>query len=100
MEFCAETPANLLEEIIIVDDGSKTPLETLVSDYMKSRCKVKFRRHEDTLGLMVAKQTGGDAAEGEFVGFFDCHVKPLTGWETKPIELMRENRRRIITPAV
>jgi len=37
-------------------------------------------RHDSTMGLMVAKQTGGDAALGEFLGFFDCHVAPNVGW--------------------
>ena len=45
-------------------------------------CCVFLRdRHEKTMGLIAAKKTGGDAAAGDVVVFFDCHVKPRDGWD-------------------
>jgi len=38
-------------------------------------------RHEKTMGLIAAKKSGGDAALGDVIVFFDCHVKPRDGWE-------------------
>ena len=29
---------------------------------------------------MIAKQTGGDAASGTYIGFYDCHVAPAQDW--------------------
>ena len=33
------------------------------------------------MGLIAAKKSGGDAALGDVIVFFDCHVKPRDGWE-------------------
>ena len=33
-------------------------------------------RHEEAKGLIGAKRTGGNAAVGDIIVFFDCHVKP------------------------
>lgn len=70
------TPADVLREIVIVDDGSDPPLKTLFSDEDEARFKVKWVRHEQFTGLINAKQKGGDAATGDILVFFDCHVKP------------------------
>lgn len=33
------------------------------------------------MGLIAAKKSGGDAALGDVIVFFDCHVKPRDGWD-------------------
>lgn len=51
-------------------------------DCQSFQCPSIFgRRHNKTLGLIAAKKTGGNAALGDVVVFFDCHVKPRDGWE-------------------
>ena len=70
------TPAERLEEIIIVDDASDPPLERFAA---ADTYKVRFLRHDEPRGLIGAKKTGADAARGGIVVFFDCHVKPARG---------------------
>eukprot|EP00408_Alexandrium_pacificum_P005506 CAMPEP_0171229518 /NCGR_PEP_ID=MMETSP0790-20130122/38922_1 /TAXON_ID=2925 /ORGANISM="Alexandrium catenella, Strain OF101" /LENGTH=378 /DNA_ID=CAMNT_0011695701 /DNA_START=58 /DNA_END=1194 /DNA_ORIENTATION=+ len=52
------------------------------------------------MGLMVAKQTGGDAATGEFIGFFDCHVAPNRGWHAELIQKLQAHPRRLVVPTI
>ena len=57
--------SQVLREIIVVDDGSEPPLEQQwprAAEY-----KVRFIRHNTTRGLMMAKQSGGDAAKGDVI---------------------------------
>jgi len=97
--FCDRTPENVLHEIIVVDDGSEPPLFSLLLD-VDQRCKLRVLRHRDTMGLMIAKQTGGDAATGEFIGFFDCHVAPNRIWHQEMIDVLRGGPRRMAVPTI
>lgn len=97
--FCDRTPSDILEEVIVVDDGSMPPLEHLLID-IEFRCRVRVLRHSKTLGLMVAKQTGGDAAIGEFIGFFDCHVAPNVGWHRELMSILQLKPRRLAVPLI
>lgn len=97
--FCDRTPLDVLQEIIVVDDGSEPPLENILKA-VDQRCRLRILRHQDTLGLMIAKQTGGDAALGEFIGFFDCHVAPNRGWHEELIKLLQASPRRLVVPTI
>lgn len=99
------TPASDLLEVIVVDDGSKKPLSEVFSDAGMSeaergRVGIRILRHPQTLGLMVAKKTGGDAARGGLIVFFDCHVAPQPRWEEEIKELILANPRRMVVPAI
>lgn len=103
--FCDRTPQDILAEIVVVDDGSEPPLRHLFeSDSRKfledPRCKVKIIRHDITIGLMAAKLTGGKAATGDVIGFFDCHVAPQMNWEREILEKVQANPRRMVVPAI
>eukprot|EP00929_Paragymnodinium_shiwhaense_P104737 TRINITY_DN69431_c0_g1_i1.p1 TRINITY_DN69431_c0_g1~~TRINITY_DN69431_c0_g1_i1.p1 ORF type:complete len:778 (-),score=178.88 TRINITY_DN69431_c0_g1_i1:44-2377(-) len=97
--FCSRTPAEVLQEIIVVDDGSEPPLEPLLA-HVKPACRLRVLRHQDTMGLMIAKQTGGDAAKGEFIGFFDCHVAPNEGWHRELMSVLSAGPRRLAVPMI
>jgi len=99
MSFCNRTPMDVLQEIIVVDDGSDQPLSVLLAS-VAGRCKVQVLSHKKTMGLMVAKRTGGDAAVGEFIGFFDCHVSPNQGWYSEVIALLQASPRRLVVPTI
>eukprot|EP00747_Dinoflagellata_sp_TGD_P143545 gnl/TRDRNA2_/TRDRNA2_176405_c1_seq2.p1 gnl/TRDRNA2_/TRDRNA2_176405_c1~~gnl/TRDRNA2_/TRDRNA2_176405_c1_seq2.p1 ORF type:complete len:528 (+),score=76.65 gnl/TRDRNA2_/TRDRNA2_176405_c1_seq2:63-1646(+) len=99
------TPADRLQEIIVVDDGSAT---TMADEFTKGgldestrqQKKIKIIRHKETLGLMIAKKTGGDAAVGDILVFFDCHVSPQPNWHIELSQLIDENPRRMVVPAI
>jgi len=95
------TPQEVLLEIVVVDDGSSPPLTDAVlgaADLQKYRVRVV--RHEVAVGLIGAKKAGGDAAKGDLIVFFDCHVAPQPGWYKSFLRLSAENYRRIIVPVI
>jgi glycosyltransferase involved in cell wall biosynthesis len=60
-------------EMIVVDDGSPTPVEEELSLSLSSssRSTVQFIRHEENQGANAARNTGIRAATGEYVAFLD-----------------------------
>lgn len=95
------TPTDVLHEIVVVDDGSSPPLsETHLNEEVRQKYKVLIKRHEQTVGLIGAKQTGGDAATGDIIVFFDCHVAPQPKWHQDFLELIAENYRRMVIPQI
>ena len=94
----AATPPDILHEIIVVDDGSTPPLAPTFPD--AASYKVRIVRHEATLGLIGAKKTGGDAATGDIIVFFDCHVKPAAGYWEPFVAHVAENYRRVVVPTI
>lgn len=53
-------------EIIVIDDGSKDDSAKIISQY-----PVKLIAHEKNRGLSAARNTGIDAAKGEYIHFMD-----------------------------
>lgn len=96
--FCERTPREALQEVLIVDDGSSPPISQKL-DGLRD-CPYRIIRHEKPWGLMIAKQTGGDAAKGKHIGFFDCHVAPERGWHKEIIELLEAKPRRLVVPMI
>ncbi|CAJ1353419.1 unnamed protein product [Effrenium voratum] len=100
------TDKTILKEIIVVDDGSRPPLKTQMSAQLLEGGvgvpKMRIVRHEQTLGLISAKKSGGDAATGDVVVFFDCHVSPRKGWEHAFLKQMRRknDHRTIVVPTI
>lgn len=95
------TPQSILREIIVVDDGSSPPLETThLTEDVRAQYRVRVIRHAETVGLIGAKKDGGDAATGDIVVFFDCHVAPQPGWHRSFLGLIAENYRRIVVPVI
>jgi len=94
-------PPEKLHEIVVVDDGSNPPLSaTHLTPAVQQQYKVKLLRHEETIGLIGAKKTGGDAATGDIVVFFDCHVGPQPDWYKDFFQLIGENYRRMVVPQI
>lgn len=99
------TKAAVLKEIIVVDDGSKPELELKLPPELQpggTGPPVRLIRHNATYGLIKTKQTGGDAAEGDVIVFFDCHVKPRDGWEDAFIRQMTRagDHRTVVVPTI
>eukprot|EP00929_Paragymnodinium_shiwhaense_P018992 TRINITY_DN1308_c0_g4_i1.p1 TRINITY_DN1308_c0_g4~~TRINITY_DN1308_c0_g4_i1.p1 ORF type:complete len:423 (+),score=74.89 TRINITY_DN1308_c0_g4_i1:164-1432(+) len=95
------TDPNLLLEIIVVDDGSNPPLsQTHMNEDFQKKWKTRVLRHERTIGLIGAKKTGGDHAQGDILVFFDCHVAPQKDWYKSFKSLIAENYRRMVVPQI
>lgn len=71
------TPARLLREIIIVDDGSERQREnfTVVDEQLIIQLRLPRQ-----LGLMQARLAGAKQARAEVLVFLDAHVEVTRGW--------------------
>ncbi|CAE8701281.1 unnamed protein product, partial [Polarella glacialis] len=105
------TKPHRLKEIIVVDDGSIPPLSLTLPQPLRllrggfepgPGLPVRLIRHNKTRGLIAAKKTGGDAAEGDVIVFFDCHVKPRDGWEDAFLKQMHRagDHRTMVVPTI
>lgn len=56
-------------ELIVVDDGSTDNTEEVVKSFRDSR--ISFIRHERNRGVSAARNTGINAAQGEYIAFND-----------------------------
>lgn len=95
----AATPPEVLHEIIVVDDNSDPPLESIWTRNA-DEYKVKFVRSNVTLGLIDAKHQGAEVATGDIIVFFDCHVKPALGYWEPFVREIADNPKRVVVPAI
>jgi len=94
-------PEEILQEIVVVDDGSQPPLaESYLDESVRTKYRVILVRHDETQGLINAKKDGGNTATGDVIVFFDCHVAPQKGWHSHFLGLIAENYRRIVVPVI
>ena len=68
--LCAQSYVNI--EIILVDDGNETELETLLPENLKHNKRIRIIRHEKNCGLSSSRNTGLEYSKGEFVLFWDA----------------------------
>jgi glycosyltransferase involved in cell wall biosynthesis len=58
-------------EIICVNDASTDRCSEILREYADKDKRVRVINHEKNAGMSVARNTGLDAAEGEYIGFSD-----------------------------
>jgi mycofactocin system glycosyltransferase len=64
--------------IIVVDDGSSTPIER--DDFAGAHTGIEVLRHVQSKGPAAARNTGLAACKTGFVAFLDSDVVPRRGW--------------------
>ena len=74
-------------EIIVVDDGSTQPLNSLENKYND----LIVIRHPTNLGAAIARNTGINAAKGSFVAFLDSDDTWYEDKLTNQLQFMLEN---------
>ena len=65
-------------EVIVVDDGSKTPLDEIVVP-LKDKINVNLLRQANA-GPATARNKGAEIAQGEFLAFTDDDCQPAPDW--------------------
>ncbi|CAJ1348330.1 unnamed protein product, partial [Effrenium voratum] len=91
----------ILEEIIVVDDGSTPPLsQDFLTEKFRKKYPLTLVRHEEAIGLMGAKSAGAAEARGDVIVFFDCHVAPQDDWYRQFLDSVAQNYRRIVMPVI
>lgn len=68
-------------EVIVVDDGSKMPLEKVIEPF-KNRLKITLLKQQNQ-GPATARNTGAKQASGDFIAFTDDDCKPAPDWLSK-----------------
>ncbi|WP_420182952.1 glycosyltransferase family 2 protein (plasmid) [Haloarcula sp. KBTZ06] len=58
-------------ELLVVDDGSPTPVATTLPEDILSDGRVKTIRHKENRGANVARNTGIQTSNGDYVAFLD-----------------------------
>jgi polypeptide N-acetylgalactosaminyltransferase len=77
------TPAELLDEIILVNDASTKeeldePLEIYVAQQFRG--KVKVVKMKERVELIVARMEGAKVASSEVLVFLDSHIEVNVNW--------------------
>ena len=78
-------PPGYALEIIVVDDGSSDQPEAALARFGEA---IKLVRHPRNLGAAAARNTGCEAARGEYIAFLDSDAKWLPGKLFAPIAFM------------
>ncbi|XP_077589153.1 putative polypeptide N-acetylgalactosaminyltransferase 8 isoform X2 [Stigmatopora nigra] len=99
-----KTPANLLIEIILVDDHSTNEdLKGMLDDYIRLIHEerpglLKQIVHKEQLGLTRARLSGWEVATGDVVAILDAHIEVHLQWAEPLLARIKENRTVILTP--
>lgn len=97
------TPANLLQEIILVDDDSELEdLKKELDDYMAEKLpkKVKLVRNEQRQGLIRGRMVGASHATGDVLVFLDSHCEVNEMWLQPLLAPIKENRKTVVCPVI
>lgn len=97
------TPANLLHEIILVDDKSeladlKNPLDEYTQNNLPS--KVKVVRNEQREGLIRGRMIGASHATGEVLVFLDSHCEVNEMWLQPLLTPIKEDGKTVVCPVI
>jgi len=92
-----KTPANLLLEIIMVDDFSDNPED---GKELLKLPKVKLIQNEKREGLIRSRVKGADMAKGEVLTFLDSHCECNPDWIQPLLHRIKHNRKIVTSPII
>jgi glycosyltransferase involved in cell wall biosynthesis len=81
-------------EVIVVDDGSRVPLDTVLAPF-RGRIQVTLAR-QDHAGPAAARNTGADIARGRFLAFLDDDCRPTSGWLPALVRRLETTPRAVV----
>ncbi|XP_077178711.1 polypeptide N-acetylgalactosaminyltransferase 16 isoform X3 [Paroedura picta] len=91
------TPANLIQEIILVDDFSSDPEDCqLLTRIPKVKCLRNSRRE----GLIRSRVRGADTAAAEILTFLDSHCEVNSEWLQPMLQRVKEDYTRVVSPII
>ena len=99
LKSCLEAIANLdypydCFEVIVVDDGSNTPLDNIVAP-LKNKINIQLLRQVNA-GPAAARNKGAAVARGEFLAFTDDDCQPTPDWLNKFAQGFAQNPAAMI----
>lgn len=84
----ASTYSNL--EVILVDDGSKDRSGSICDEYAQNDKRIQVI-HQKNMGLSAARNTGMDAAKGEYIFFLDSDDSIRTDYIGKLFDVLNDS---------
>nr|DBA25074.1 TPA: hypothetical protein GDO54_012647 [Pyxicephalus adspersus] len=97
------TPANLLHEIILVDDNSelddlKIQLDNYIQENLPNKVKVVRNKHRE--GLIRGRMVGASHATGDVLVFLDSHCEVNEMWLQPLLAPIKENTKTVVCPVI
>ncbi|KAK6589594.1 hypothetical protein RS030_203107 [Cryptosporidium xiaoi] len=99
------TPPKILEEIILVDDGSNSEHirvggNDLLVNYIKVLPKVRLIRNPKRSGIVGARLAGINACKSPIFVILDSHIEVQPVWAEPIVQRIQEDPRRIVMPQI
>ncbi|XP_066144540.1 polypeptide N-acetylgalactosaminyltransferase 1-like [Euwallacea fornicatus] len=99
-----QTPSQLLEEIILVDDCSTDDsLKELLDYYLNTRLRnhnIKLIRLKHRMGLIRARLQGAREAQGDVLIFLDAHCEVTKDWIEPLLSRIQEDNTAVLVPII
>nr|XP_033806766.1 polypeptide N-acetylgalactosaminyltransferase 16 [Geotrypetes seraphini] len=91
------SPANLIQEIILVDDFSTDPEDCqLLVKIPKVKCLRNSRRE----GLIRSRVRGANVASADILTFLDSHCEVNNEWLQPMLQRVKEDYTRVVSPII
>lgn len=95
------SPAQLLKEIVLVDDASTKPeLGVQLEEYVARTDKVQLVRLASRGGLITARLEGARRVTAEVIVFLDSHTEANVNWLPPLLEPVRADYRTAVCPFI
>ncbi|KEP64105.1 UNVERIFIED_CONTAM: glycosyl transferase [Hammondia hammondi] len=100
------TPPQILEELILVDDGSTLPYiredgnQQLVEYLKLLPAKVRLIRNEVRKGIVGARMKGIRASRAPIFAILDSHIEVSPQWLEPLLLRIKEDSRRVVMPQI
>ncbi|XP_055595911.1 polypeptide N-acetylgalactosaminyltransferase 16-like [Uranotaenia lowii] len=94
----ARTPAELLEEIIVIDDCSNSLDHQL--GFLANIPLIRYHRNYVREGLIRSRNIGVAYARGEYILFLDSHCEVNKGWLEPLLERLVQDPSVVISPVI
>jgi GT2 family glycosyltransferase len=97
----SKSPAELVGELILLDDGSTSPdMLRPLEEFVMHIPKVRIIRTHARIGLIKARSLGVEKALYEVVTFLDSHIEVVEGWLEPLMMRLSIEPEIIVTPQI
>ena len=98
----ARTPLQLLKEVLIIDDGSKTDSSTEIRNFGQGLGLpgINVTRNAESVGIAKCRHQGIRAATGTVIAILDSHMEVSDLWLESLLDIIYSKPRSLAVPLV